>query len=55
MCIKSVYVYTVSVCEKKQDGNMLGEGDIVEYQVEYDPRKGFFPPLFSKTEGKKML
>jgi hypothetical protein len=32
---------------------MLGEGDIVEYQVEYDPRKGFFPPFFSKTEGKK--
>ena len=33
---------------------MLGEGDIVEYQVEYDPRKGFFPPLLSKTTIKNI-
>jgi hypothetical protein len=33
---------------------MLGEGDIVEYQVEYDPRKGFLSSLFIKTEKKKI-
>ena len=32
---------------------MLGEGDIVEYQVEYDPRKGFFASPFIKNNNKK--
>jgi hypothetical protein len=33
---------------------MLGEGDIVEYQVEYDPRKGFLSSFFIKQKKKNV-